>query len=131
MQQPAGAPPVVYPSSQAAGGFNVQEAEAKIAEMRKQVSDSEANLKAQYDALQTQKQVAPAWISEPVANLELQAKVDEMWRKAEEKRIRGLTDQVGLDIDAFEQLVDYLNTSGSKEAISVRIYTLLILQLAQ
>ncbi|KAH7729724.1 G-patch domain containing protein [Aphelenchoides avenae] len=102
VQQPAGAPPVVYPPSQAAGGFNVQEAEAKIAEMRKQVSDSEANLKAQYDALQTQKQ----------------AKVDEMWRKAEEKRIRGLTDQVGLDIDAFEQLVDYLNTSGSKEAIS-------------
>ncbi|KAI1728509.1 surp module domain-containing protein [Ditylenchus destructor] len=77
--------------------------EEQIFVLKKQISDSESNLKLQNEALTAQKQ----------------ARVDAIWEEEEYKRIRGLTEQAGLaDIEPFEKLVDHLATSGSKDSIS-------------
>ncbi|KAI1726739.1 surp module domain-containing protein [Ditylenchus destructor] len=77
--------------------------EEQIYVLKKQISDSENNLKLQNEALTAQKQ----------------ARVDAIWEEGEYKRIKGLTEQACLaDIEPFEKLVDHLATSGSKDSIS-------------
>ena len=49
----------------------------------------------------------------------LQIKVDEAVKNSEEKRIAGLLEQVGLNIEPFTQLLDHLQSSCSKDTISV------------
>uniref|UniRef100_A0A915DLC6 CID domain-containing protein n=1 Tax=Ditylenchus dipsaci TaxID=166011 RepID=A0A915DLC6_9BILA len=66
--------------------------------MKRQITDSETNLQAQNEALKSQKTV--------------------LWSEQENRRIYGLIEQAGLDIEPFEKLVDHMSTSGSKDTIS-------------
>uniref|UniRef100_A0A914EEI0 SURP motif domain-containing protein n=1 Tax=Acrobeloides nanus TaxID=290746 RepID=A0A914EEI0_9BILA len=83
--------------------FDIGESRAQVDSIRNQIKESENNLQAQYEVLQKQKEM----------------KVDEAVKNSEEKRIAELLEQVGLNIEPFTQLLDHLQSSCSKDTISV------------
>ncbi|KAL3077169.1 hypothetical protein niasHS_013158 [Heterodera schachtii] len=94
-------PPPFVPNQQT-HEMEIQRIEEQIKSLRNQITESESNLKAHELALNSQKQ----------------AKVEALWTAKEDKRIADLIKQVGLNIAAFEKLIDRLHDSGSKETIS-------------
>lgn len=111
--------------------------EERIGQLRKQISDSEYNLKAQESALNAAKQVLSfvflrciyTVLSSKVQTCRhnnnnvqdniSQAKIEAQWKLKEERRVADIIKQIGLNITGFEKLVDHMQTSGSKETISV------------
>ncbi|KAF7639861.1 hypothetical protein Mgra_00000781 [Meloidogyne graminicola] len=88
--------------------FELKKAEEQIVLLRKQIIDSESNLKAHEMALNSQRQAYFIWGS----------KIDVLLRAKEDKRIDDLIKQVGLNISAFDKCLEKLQESGSKETIS-------------
>nr|CAD2142111.1 unnamed protein product [Meloidogyne enterolobii] len=82
--------------------FELKNAEEQITCLRKQIIDSESNLKAHEMALNSQRQ----------------SKIDVLWRAKEDKRIDDLVKQVGLNISSFDKCLERLQESGSKDTIS-------------
>uniref|UniRef100_A0A1I8BQ77 SURP motif domain-containing protein n=1 Tax=Meloidogyne hapla TaxID=6305 RepID=A0A1I8BQ77_MELHA len=96
-------PPPPGQPSQNSVEFELKIAEEQIIGLRKQIIDSESNLKAHEMALNSQRQ----------------SKIDVLWRAKEDKRIDDLVKQVGLNISAFDKCLERLQESGSKDTISV------------
>uniref|UniRef100_A0A914V3Q6 SURP motif domain-containing protein n=1 Tax=Plectus sambesii TaxID=2011161 RepID=A0A914V3Q6_9BILA len=80
----------------------VQSYEAQIAALQQQLSDSERNLKAQYETL----------------ILQQQTQVDAAIEKLENEKISNLTTSVGLNVDTFSTYLEQLIQNCTKENIS-------------
>ncbi|VIO94787.1 G-patch domain containing protein [Brugia malayi] len=82
--------------------FDANAALAQIATFNQQIADSEANLRAQFDSIELQKEAQLATAIE----------------KAEADKIASICEQVALDVDPLSKMLDQLSGHCSKDVIS-------------